>query len=351
MGFFMRTDVLIVGYGLAGWAMADSLEKSNKSFIVFDSPQAASSSRAATGIYNPTVLKRFRAIDHAQALMNHSIPVYKQPKHNTTQHSATIFRILSSAAEQNDWVVAADKPELTPFLLPKINAVENCHIDAPYGAGTVLHTGWVDIPSLLDSSRGDLIARNRLKKEHVDYTSLKVTTAGVQYKDIEASYVVFTEGVGLRSNPWFSSLPLIPNKGEWLVISCPGLNITNILKGSVFVVPLGDDMYRIGATYSRNFSSVHPTTAARTWLEEQLKKYIRLPYIVLSHGAGLRPTVPDRKPLIGRHPVHPVLTCINGLGSRGVLWAPYAASLLTNCLFREAIIPKALNLRRFMPDN
>ncbi len=32
----MRTDVLIVGFGLAGWAMTESLQKANKSFVVID---------------------------------------------------------------------------------------------------------------------------------------------------------------------------------------------------------------------------------------------------------------------------------------------------------------------------
>jgi glycine/D-amino acid oxidase-like deaminating enzyme len=112
---------------------------------------------------------------------------------------------------------------------------------------------------------------------------------------------------------------------------------------------LGDDRYRVGASYIRDYKHASATKKARIWLEDQLKKHVKLPFTVLNHGVGLRPTVPDRKPLLGQHPKHPQLACINGLGSRGVLWAPYAASLLTDSLFQGRLVPKEFDLRRFLP--
>ena len=79
----MHRDVLIVGFGLAGWALTEALTKEGKSFVVFD-PCAESSSKVATGIYNPVVLKRFRAIYGADELMAHSLPFYKQAKYAST---------------------------------------------------------------------------------------------------------------------------------------------------------------------------------------------------------------------------------------------------------------------------
>lgn len=346
----MRTDVLIVGFGLAGWAMTESLQKANKSFVVIDNvPHAPSSSRAATGIYNPTVLKRFRAIDRAQKLMDYSIPYYKQRKYKSIDHPNEILRVLSTAAEQNDWLVAADKPSLARFLDPTIQMSPNVHIHAPHGVGTVQQTGWIDVPALLNNAKDALSTKGIFIHERFDHASLTMASSGIEYKQWKASYVVFAEGVGILTNPWFSSLPLIPNKGEWLVISCPGLGLDQIIKGSVFIVPLGEDRYRVGATYNRDCEEASVTNKARIWLEEQISKYVKLPFTVLSHGAGLRPTVPDRRPLLGQHPKHPRLACINGLGSRGVLWAPYAAFLLTDSLFQGKSIPNEFDIHRFMP--
>ena len=238
----MRTDVLIVGFGLAGWAMTESLQKANKSFVVIDNaPHAPSSSRAATGIYNPTVLKRFRAIDRAQKLMDYSIPYYKQRKYKSIDHPNEILRVLSTTAEQNDWLVAADKPSLARFLDPTIQMSPNVHIHAPHGVGTVQQTGWIDVPALLNNAKDALSTKGIFIYERFDHASLTMASSGIEYKQWKASYVVFAEGVGILTNPWFSSLPLIPNKGEWLVISCPGLGLDQIIKGSVFIVPLGED--------------------------------------------------------------------------------------------------------------
>jgi glycine/D-amino acid oxidase-like deaminating enzyme len=121
-----------------------------------------------------------------------------------------------------------------------------------------------------------------------------------------------------------------------------------MIKGSVFIVPLGNDRYRVGATYARTFDSLAPTAVNRTWLINQFKKYAALPFEVLFHGAGLRPTVPDRRPIVGTHPNYQSLSCINGLGSRGVLWAPFLADLLVKHLYLDTSLPDNLTVRRFM---
>jgi glycine/D-amino acid oxidase-like deaminating enzyme len=189
---------------------------------------------------------------------------------------------------------------------------------------------------------------NSFVQEQFGYDALKITNEGVVYKQWSARHIVFAEGVGVKYNPWFASLPIVPNKGEWLEVSCNGLQLLHIIKGSVFIVPLGNDRYRVGATYERNFESLAPTVENKIWLMNQFKKYTDLPFEVLFHGAGLRPTVPDRRPIVGRHPKFPSLSCINGLGSRGVLWAPFLAGLLVKHLYTNAFLPDELQIRRFM---
>jgi cation diffusion facilitator CzcD-associated flavoprotein CzcO len=49
VGFFMQHDVLIVGFGLAGWALTEDLKQEGKSFVAFDAEKKSSSS-VATGI-------------------------------------------------------------------------------------------------------------------------------------------------------------------------------------------------------------------------------------------------------------------------------------------------------------
>ncbi len=343
----MQCNVLIVGFGLAGWALTEALKKEGISFVVYD-PQQSSSSRVATGIYNPVVLKRFRAISNAKLLMEHALPFYHQHKYIQAQHPIPIYRVFASAGEQNAWMVAADKPDLSTYLNTSLVSSTNEGVYAPFGLGEVQHTGWVDTNTLLDTAKDDLIDAGCFAEEKFDYDILSITPGGVQYKNVKAQHIVFAEGVGILKNPWFSTLPVIPNKGEWLIVSCKELGLRQMLKSSVFIVPLGNDTYRVGATYDRDFTHEEPSLEGKEWLITQFKKVVTLPFEILFHGAGLRPTTIDRKPILGQHSTHATLWCINGLGSRGVLWAPYLATLFVNAFKRAQKVPRELDARRFL---
>ena len=87
-----------------------------------------------------------------------------------------------------------------------------------------------------------------------------------------------------------------------LLIRCKGLDETRVIKSGVFIIPVGDDLYRIGATYKWKDKTSIPTEASKQELVEKLQKFLKLPFEVIDHVAGVRPTVTDRKPLVGTHP-------------------------------------------------
>lgn len=344
----MQCNVLIIGFGLAGWALTEVLKKEGISFTVYDTKQF-SSSRVATGIYNPVALKRFRAIWNANTLMEQALLLYKQPKYIHTQHPMPIYRVFAAAAEHNEWAVATDKYAVHTYLKQAFFSSINAFIKTPYGLGEVQHTGWVDTNALLDTAKKDLLSSGCFVEEQFNYDALSIiASGGVQYKNMNAQHVVFAEGVGVLNNPWFSNLPVIPNKGEWLIVSCEGLGLRQMIKGSVFIVPLGNDVYRVGATYARDFVDEDPSLEGKEWLVSKFEKLVTLPFTVLSHGAGLRPTTTDRKPILGQHSSHASFWCVNGLGSRGVLWAPYLATLFVNALKGTQKVPQELDVRRFL---
>ena len=53
-----KVDYIIVGQGLAGTILAQSLLKKNKSFVVIDDATLSCASKVAAGLYNPIVFKR-----------------------------------------------------------------------------------------------------------------------------------------------------------------------------------------------------------------------------------------------------------------------------------------------------
>ena len=63
--------------------------------------------------------------------------------------------------------------------------------------------------------------------------------------------------------------------------------------------------------------------------------------------AGIRPTVKDRRPLVGAHPEHKNMFVLNGLGTRGVMIGPYIAKQLFNHIENEMPLDDEINIIRF----
>ena len=74
-----QVDTLIVGFGLAGLAYAETLRKNQRTFHVIDQALGGSSVIAA-GIYNPTVLKRFNMTWHGEEFHSFSLPFISKLK-------------------------------------------------------------------------------------------------------------------------------------------------------------------------------------------------------------------------------------------------------------------------------
>ena len=342
-------DYIVVGSGLAGVAMAETLLGQGHTVVVFDN-QSQKASRVAGGLYNPVVLKRLNLSWEGSRLMAFSIPFYLslQAKLGVDfDEKLRVMRLLSSVQEQNDWFIAADQPGLSEFLVPRVEENTNPYLEAPFGFGEVRDTGRIHTSRLLGAYRESLAAAGHLREQAFQHEYLKIEEEGVSYQELKARAVIFCEGFGLQQNPYFRYLPLNGTKGELLRIHAPGLKETRVIKSGVFLIPLGQDRYLVGATYSWKDKSPGPTESAREELLSRLRKFLQCDFRVEGQQAGIRPTVPDRRPLVGGHPSLPHLYVLNGLGSRGVLIAPYAAHCLYQYMERGISLPEDMDCSRF----
>ena len=342
-------DYIIVGSGLAGLAMAETLQGQGHTVLIYDN-LSQKASMVAGGLYNPVVLKRLTLAWEASRQMARSIPFYEalQEKLGVEfDEKLPVMRVLASAREQNDWFQAADQEGLSEFLVPRISENTNPCLEAPFGLGEVRHTGRIHTTRLLEAYRANLSDAGNLREEAFEHQHLTPEKGGVRYGEVEARAVVFCEGFGLQQNPFFNYLPLNGTKGELVRIHAPALRESRVIKSGVFLIPLGEDRYLVGATYSWKDKSPEPTEAAREEILSKLRKFLRCDFEVEGQQAGIRPTVPDRRPLVGRHPRFPQLYVLNGLGSRGVLTAPYAAQCLSALILQEIPLPAAMDCARF----
>ncbi|MEO9569677.1 MAG: FAD-binding oxidoreductase [Polaribacter sp.] len=345
----MKVDYIIVGLGLAGLAFVEELIEAKKTFMVFED-DSQTSSLVAGGVYNPVILKRFTPVWNAKEQLEIALPFYQKLEKKLNikiDEKFVIKKAFKSIEDQNNWFSALDKPKLVDYLEPKLDTKNYKGVIAEFSFGNVKETGRIDTKRLVESYREYLKERDLIRFKKFEYQALNIDKELLEYKDINASKIVFCEGYGIKKNPFFNYLPLNEAKGELLTIHAPELNIDFLLKSTLFVLPLGDDLYKVGATFNWTDKTSNPSEEGKQELIEKLKKVINVPYTIVNQTAGIRPTVSGRRPLVGTHPKFKQLIVLNGLGTRGVMIAPTVAKKLFHYLENGQILDNDINITRF----
>ncbi|SRX53915.1 FAD-binding oxidoreductase [Aequorivita sp. CIP111184] len=343
-----KVDYIIVGLGIAGISFCEQLQKHGKSFVVIDNGEEGSTAKSG-GVFNPTVLKRFTAAWNASAFFPVAVDFYHRLSEKLQENifvKTPILRIFKSIEEQNNWTVASDKWELQDFLSSKFSKSTNVAVEAPLGFGEVLGTAQILPEKLLISYRNYLKSLKVLLPEEFQYEIIQQKENTVVYKNISAKKIIFTEGSKVIDNPFFPKKAIIGNKGEYLIIKAPLLKLDVLLKGSMYVIPLGNDEYKVGATYSRDDYSIHITEIAKEEILVKVKSFINCPFELIGQTAGVRPTTKDHRPLLGSFEENPNLIFFNGLGSRGFLMAPLLSEILYNYVENDISIDKEMDIKR-----
>ncbi|CAN1504278.1 MnmC_Cterm, tRNA U-34 5-methylaminomethyl-2-thiouridine biosynthesis protein MnmC, C-terminal domain [Flavobacteriaceae bacterium] len=342
-------DYIIVGSGLAGISFSEVALLSEKKIIVF-SDDSQNSSKIAGGLYNPVILKRFSEVWKAKEQLDLMTLFYYNLNKKIDvkfDFKTPILRKFFSIEEQNNWFASSDKIALAPFLSTTLCFKEYVGIDSPFGYGEVLQTGYVDTALLVTKYEEYLLSHQILKKEKFDYNALVINPDSVSYKGIESRNIVFAEGFGLHGNPFFEELPLDGTKGELFIIKAPLLKLDVIINTSVFILPLGNDLFKVGATYNWKDKTNLPTQEGRTELIERIQEIISCDFEIIDHYAGVRPTVRDRRPLVGTHKEFKNIHILNGLGTRGVMLGPAMAKALFDHVENDTVLNPEIDIQRF----
>ncbi|WP_439129225.1 NAD(P)/FAD-dependent oxidoreductase [Polaribacter sp.] len=347
----MKVDYIIVGLGLAGLAFVEELINANKTFMVFED-HSQTSSLVAGGVYNPVILKRFSPVWNAKEQLQVAMPFYQKLEeklHIKVDEKILIKKAFKSIEDQNNWFAAFDKPKVAPFLETTLDSAKYNGVIADFYFGNVKEAGWVDTKKLIETYRDYLKTRHSIRFDKFIHKDIIFKESCMQYQDIEVNRILFAEGFGVKQNPYFNHLPLEEVKGETITIYSPELTINFLLKSTLFVLPLGNNYYKVGATFNHKDKTSLPSKEGREELVAKLKKVISVPYKITTQTAGIRPAVKDRRPLVGVHSKHTKLAILNGLGTRGVMIAPTVAKNLFLHLEQGKELDKEIDIKRFMP--
>ncbi len=348
-------DFLIVGQGLAGTLLAHFLLRADQGVKLVDCPHQGAASKVAAGIINPITGRRFVKSWRIDELIPFAKNTYLEIESKfgiELFHPTNILRSLFSAKEENDWLARTGESAWQQYMVEEAELGEYASKTRPaFGYAELTNSSKVDVALLVETYRKYFLENNFLIAEPFEFQELEILKEAVLYKKLKARKLVFCEGFKVKDNPFFNYLPLAPTKGEILLVRIPGAKFTKILKHKLYIVPLKNELFWIGSAYQREFDASTPSEKGRTWLEQCLREILCVPFEVIAHRAAIRPTVKDRRPLLGQHPHFPSLTIFNGLGTKGASLGPFFAKKMTEYLLGKGALDKEADIKRFLPRN
>ncbi|MFZ1332843.1 MAG: FAD-dependent oxidoreductase [Flavobacteriales bacterium] len=339
----MLHDAIILGHGLAGAVLAEVLQQRGLSIHVFNERRNGNASLVAAGVVNPIVFKRDIPSWRAGELLPIADGFYTdlQARYGIDLwHPLPMVKVFPTPIERDQWERVMQDTESSSFITqrPEVD-VDQAPVGAPHGYGTVTKAAWLDVPLVLAAQRAKLIGDGRLTERNVQEEEIVNEQDHIRIGDVRARWLIRCSG------PFSTAQGLAPVKGETLLVRIPGLGFKNMVHRRVFILPLGDDVYRIGSTFDWTNVWTGTTTNAREELLGMLQAFVKLSIEVLEHSSGVRPATKDRRPIVGRTGEHEAI--FNGLGSRGVLLAPWCAMHLADHLFDGKEIDPEVRCDRF----
>jgi glycine/D-amino acid oxidase-like deaminating enzyme len=343
-------DFIIVGQGIAGSILSYSLLKRGKKVLVIDSGNMNSCSAVAAGLFNPITGKRMVKTWNVAKLFPFFHPFYKEMEkdlHSSFFNSVSIYRPFGSIEDQNHWFSHSENSD-QGFAYSDVKEDQKLSniIRNEFGGFLTRHSGWVNVKEMLIGMKKLLQNSEAIKEEVFRFEDLKLEKNQVFYNDIVASKMIFCEGYKALNNPYFKWIPYSPSKGEILTVEIKNFLEDKIINKNLFIVPIGDDLYKIGATFERT-TEEGITNKGRLEIEEKINNLIQLPFKVVNQESGIRPSVPDRRPLIGIHPEFSQLAIFNGLGTKGISLSPYYSNQFINYLEGKGELDKEVNIQRY----
>lgn len=328
-------DILIVGAGIAGTFLYRELSRTdNLSLCWVDNSHFLSSSVLAAGITNPVTGKRATLIPDTDILLQKRKEwQQKDPLFAKYFVEKNAFRPFKTIHDVNIWTArSTNMPISVHYTNP-----EPDYIHADLGGIEIHNAGYMYVNAFLQESK---------KQAHcihtkINYSDISIEKHQIVWKKENMIFkqVVFCEGSQVQYNPYLSWLPIIPTKGEILEIEVKEPICTQFMYSTgIYIVPKTHNRYFVGATYIPENTDASPTEEGKNELLEKLNAFIKVPYHITGHWAGIRPATADKMPLIGKHPKYQNVWFFNGLGSKGVFYAPLLAEYIgKNILYNEPI--------------
>ncbi len=339
--------VVIVGGGVAGICLGHQLENVGLDFKIITKKENYSSTIAA-GMINPIVFRKMLKSWEADTLVPYLDTFYVKIEEKIGSkfyHRMPIRRCFSTPEEKQLWIEKREEGNTYLDYLSPLQESAPHYAKTENGSGFVQKGGYISSAQFVENNQHYFQKHGKLEYTEFDYDAIDIEKKC--YNGEPFDYLIFAEGYKGTYNPFFNYLPLNHTKGEILEITSKELLEDEILNRKCFVLPTGNQTFRLGATFDWNTEDLTPTAEKK---QELLNKYAAIcsaKMEVTDHKTGIRPTVPDRRPLMGKHPKYPFMVIFNGLGTKGYMLAPYLSEHLLKHVIEHTPLNKEVNIERW----
>ena len=353
-----QTDFCVLGAGLAGLSVGDALQEHGFETIVVEKNAIGSgASGTPGGLVNPAIGRRgtkvwkaeegYRAIaENLEKIQQHGDEPFYQK--NGLLRPALLEKMAQKMKEQYELTLWPDgwcqwKSELEiKELHPGIQCVDG---------GLWLPIGLtVDVGSYLQAYAEYLIGTG-LSFKTGTHPYLTENNGGWKIEldtdTIQADNIVFSTGAQTKSSFWWDWLPLELTKGQTATYSTNGetLSFSHSISSLGYIAQSHrDNTFIQGSTYEHDFNHLEPDKKGQQYLRKRMRR--TLPKLaeeatLVDQWAGIRVFTPDKKPILGRHPIHNNMHIFTALGSKGLLYSKFLANhYIDHLINRTGLFPK-----------
>lgn len=348
-------DVVIVGQGLAGTALAWLLRWRGARVLVVDRDQAFTSSRISAGLITPVTGQKMTRSWRFEELWPVAASHYRRAELETGRRffrRTSMVRLFTSLAEHRQFEQCFPVTDAHPDVEFSSEPVDPQAFDVFHGGFVMSEGGQLDVVTYLEGSRqvfendGCFHKRDLRFPEDVEFFPDGVRLPSM---NIAANFLVLCQGFDGIGHHWFRDVQFKPCKGEILTIRIPGLAEERVVHRGIWLAPQGNHVFKVGATYEWTVLNGEPTVQGRDEITARLKSFLRLPFEVLAHSAAVRPIHKNQYPLLGFHPQWPQLGYFNGLGSKGTLHSPFFSQQLARAILDRTPVEAELDVTRRTP--
>ncbi|MGR6086739.1 MAG: NAD(P)/FAD-dependent oxidoreductase [Arcticibacter sp.] len=343
--------VLVVGYGFAGASLSYFLSQHGIQVEIISNPifDHSSSSSISAGIMLPFSGKRKTLSYNVANALPFALEHYGKIQYDTKANiliDLPVRQLLTEARDYNDWFSKTNELESSIFI-------DQIHLSA-ISEKIKKHIGYLQFNYANAINSVELLKAYKLLSpmiifhhELFDFDELRMNKTNVTYNKRDYDLLIFSEGHRSNGNPFWNALPFQPVKGEIIDIHAPDLQIDFILNGTLYIIPLGGNNYKVGATYNWKDINEIPSEEGIDYLKSELEKMINVDFDIIGHKAGIRPAIQDRRPVIGIHPAYKSIGIFNGLGTKGAMLSPYYAKMMANNIVENTPIDFEVSVDRF----